>query len=64
MNASPRQVRSLAPGPAAVRIVELYRFGIENESELARISGSPRSYVTEVLSWPSRLFPVKNAQHG
>lgn len=45
------------PGEKAKRIVELLRSGITCEVELARLSGSPRSYVTTVLDMPARVFP-------
>lgn len=45
------------PGERAKRIVALLRSGITCESEISRLSGSPRSYVAHVLSMPSRMFP-------
>ncbi len=46
-----------APGARAMRIVALLRSGITCEVKLAEASGSPRSYVQQVLAMPAKLFP-------
>ncbi len=45
------------PGERARAIVALLRSGVTGEVALAEASGSPRSYVQQVLSMPAKLFP-------
>lgn len=48
--------KSRLPCKSSWRIVELYREGVTNESELARRVGKSLSFVISVLDLPDRLF--------